>query len=150
MLALAATQTGGSNAAIPHPVAADSSRAFRRVLGCRPEWIKQHGRSVATKQEPCFRIVAQLSRYESDLQFRYDGVGGLVDREELVRHGEPVALLLTHRHDKLCEVGVVHVYTHAVSVGEFVRQRFLYGVELLLGDCHQINRAVSCQGRYLG
>ncbi len=56
-----------------------------------------------------------------------------------MRHGESVALLLTHQHDRLCQVGFVHVHTHAVGVGEFVRQRFLYGVELLLGDCHQIS-----------
>jgi len=52
-----------------------------------------NGRSVATKQEPRFWVVTQLSRYESGLQFRYDGLRNLVDREEVVRHAESVALL---------------------------------------------------------
>ncbi len=77
----------------------------------------KNGRSVATKQEPSFWVVTQLSRYESGLQFRNDCVGSLVDCEEVMRHGESVALLLTHQHDKLCQVGVVHVHTHAVGVG---------------------------------
>ncbi len=78
----------------------------------------KNGRSVATKQEPSFRVVTQLSRYGSGLQFRNDRVGSLVDREELVRHGESVALLLTHQHDKLYEVGFLPLHTHAVGVGE--------------------------------
>ena len=77
----------------------------------------KNGRSVAIKQEPSLWVVTQLSRYESGLQFRNDGVGSLVDREEVMCHGKSVALLLTRQHDKLCQVGFVHVHTHAVGVG---------------------------------